>query len=342
MTGLLHLPRVALATTPTPLLPAPRLSEAAGVEVWLKRDDLTGLGLGGNKVRALEFLIGDALSQGCDCLVTGAGPQSNWAMLAALAARRSGLDAHLAFYGHCGPSATGNYLLAELAGASVSFTGNPDRTSVDSAIEDIAETLRSAGRRPYVLPRGGATARGSVGYLAASLELAGQLATARLEPTQLWLATGSCGTQAGLVAGARWLALPYTVVGVSVSRPVEECEQRVEDLARGAAALAGVGPAGARQPDAVGPDRPPDVVVLGGQLATGYGRRSAEGDAAAALVARTEGVFLDPVFGAKAMAALLADPPAGPVVFLVTGGAPTLFSVPGLAMSAVDLSTVSM
>ena len=226
MTGLLDLPRVALATTPTPLLPAPRLSEAAGVEIWLKRDDLTGLGLGGNKVRALEFLIGDALSQGCDCLVTGAGPQSNWAMLAALAARRSGLDAHLAFYGQPSDSATGNHLLAELAGASVSFTGNPDRTSVDSAIEEIAETLRTEGRRPYVLPRGGATARGSVGYLAASLELSIQLAAAQLVPTQLWLATGSCGTQAGLVAGVRWLALPYTVVGVSVSRPVGECVQR--------------------------------------------------------------------------------------------------------------------
>ncbi|MDQ1600983.1 MAG: D-cysteine desulfhydrase [Actinomycetota bacterium] len=322
MTGLHSLPRVELATTPTPLRPAPRLSAAAGVEVWLKRDDLTGLGLGGNKVRALEFLIGDALDQGCDCLVTGAGAQSNWAMLAALAARRSGLDAHLLFYGDAAPSATGNRMLAELAGAEISFTGDPERTSVDAAIDKTAAVLRAAGRRPYVLPRGGATARGALGYVAASLELAWQLAAVRLAPTQLWLATGSCGTQAGLVAGARWLALPYDVVGVSVSRPADECVARVEELARGAAELVGVVAAA---------DETSDVLVRGGHLGPGYGQRSVEGDAAAALVARTEGVFLDPVFAAKAMAALLGDPPAGPVVFLVTGGAPTLFSVPRAA-----------
>lgn len=317
MTGLLSLPRVELATTPTPLLLAPRLSAAVGVEIWLKRDDLTGLGLGGNKVRALEFLMGDAVARRCDCVVTGAGTQSNWAMLAALAARRVGLDPYLLFYGSAGP-VVGNRMLAELAGAEVSFTGDPNRGSVDGAIETKAAKLRAAGRRPYVLPRGGATATGAVGYARASLELAEQLLNEGLTPTQVWLASGSCGTQAGLVAGARWLALPYDVVGVSVSRSVDECRSRVRDLAAGAAALIG----------APGPD-PGDVVVLGGHLGPGYGVRSAEGDAAAALAARTEGVFLDPVFGAKAMAALVAaNNVTGPVVFLVSGGAPTLFTVP--------------
>ncbi len=317
---MLSLPRIALATTPTPLQPAPRLSAAAGVEIWLKRDDLTGLGLGGNKVRALELLLGDALALGCDCLVTGAGPQSNWAMLAALAARRVGLDPFLLFYGVAGP-AVGNRMLAELAGAEVTFTGDPDRTSVDGAIATTARKLRSAGRRPYVLPRGGATALGAVGYARASLEIAEQLFALSLTPTQLWLATGSCGTQAGLVLGARWLDLPYAVVGVSVSRPADECQARVLELACGAADLVG-----AAHPT------PADVDVRGGHIGAGYGARSPAGEAAAAMVACTESVFLDPVFAAKAMGALLASTPLnGPVVFLVSGGAPTLFSVPGVA-----------
>jgi D-cysteine desulfhydrase len=316
MTGLLSLPRVELVTTPTPLLPAPRLSAELGTEIWLKRDDLTGLGLGGNKVRALEFLMGDALEQGCDCLVTGAGPQSNWAMLAALAARRIGLDPFLLFYGDDGPLA-GNRMLAEIVGAEISFTGDPDRASVDEAIHATAAKLRSAGRRPYVLPRGGATALGALGYTRASLELAEQLLRAGLQPAQVWLATGSCGTQAGLVAGRRWLGLPYEVLGVTVSRPVDECLQRVHEIAAGAADLIG-----APRAD------PEDVRVLGGHVGPGYGLRSAEGDRAADLVARTEGIFLDPVFAAKAMAAMIAaDRGDGPVVFLVTGGAPTLFSV---------------
>jgi D-cysteine desulfhydrase len=319
MNRLETLPRTRLATLPTPLRPAPRLSETLGVEVWLKRDDLTGLGLGGNKVRGLEYLIGDALAQGCDCLVTGAGPQSNWAMLAALAARLSGIDPHLVFYGSPVPPA-GNLLLDELIGAEIRYTGDADRTSVDGGIDALAEKLRAAGHRPYSLPRGGATALGSVGYLRASLELAGQLAAADLSPTQLWLATGSCGTQAGLVAGARLLRARYEVIGVSVSRPVQECIDRVGELARDVADLL-------RSP--VG-STTVDVTVLGGHVGPGYGQRSEQGDAAAELVAHTEGVFLDPVFAAKAMGALIGQAREnlveGPVVFLVSGGAPTLFT----------------
>jgi D-cysteine desulfhydrase len=320
MKDLLSLPRVPLAATPTPLQPALRLGEALGVELWLKRDDLTGLGLGGNKVRALEYLLADALAQDCDCLVTGAGPQSNWAMLAALAARRCGLDPYLVCYGSpVAPS--GNLLLDELTGADVRFTGDPVRASVDDAIEALAADLRRSGRRPCVLPRGGATVLGATGYVRASLELADQLMATGLAPSRLWLATGSCGTQAGLLAGARWLRAPYRVVGVTVSRPVEECVARVTTLACGVGELLGL----------PGADPPTDdVVVIGGYLGPGYGAPSPAGEQAARLVARTEGVFLDPVFGAKAMAGLadaaLAGQLDGPVVFLVTGGAPTLFS----------------
>lgn len=321
--ALASLARVRLAALPTPLQPAPRLSEALGVELWLKRDDLTGLGLGGNKVRALEYLLGDACAQAADCLVTGGGPQSNWAMLAALGASRCGLEAHVVLYGSpCAP--TGNLLLARLAGAQVRFTGDPDRASVDRAVASLGEELRRAGRRPYVLPRGGATPLGAVGYVAACTELAEQFAAAGIEPAELWLATGSCGTQAGLVAGVRMLNLPTEVIGVAVSRPVEECVQRVAELAAASAALLGLPP----------PERPADGVnVLGGHLGPGHGLPSPEGEWATALVARTAGIFLDPVFTAKAMAALIASSRSrrrrGPVVFLVSGGAPTLFAVHG-------------
>jgi D-cysteine desulfhydrase len=314
--GLAAQPRIRLGTLPTPLLPAPRLSAAVGVEIWLKRDDLTGLGLGGNKVRGLEFLLADALARGCDTLVTGGGPGSNWAMLAALAARTRGLDTVLVCYGDPVP-AVGNMYLAATIGADIQFTGDKDRASVDSGVAAVADELRAAGRTPYPLGRGGATAVGALGYLTAAEELAGQLADAGCAATATWLATGSCGTQAGLVAGAAWQGLG-PVVGVTVSRPPEECVERVATIARGAADLAGV-PA---------PDGPPTVVD--GHIGPGYGLRSAEGDAAAELVARTEGVFLDPIFAAKAMAGLLAavrrGEVAGPVVFLVTGGAPTLFT----------------
>lgn len=322
--GLAEQPRVRLGTFPTPLHPAPRLSAHTGVEIWFKRDDLTGLGLGGNKVRALEYVLGDAARTSCDALVTGGGPSSNWAMLAALAARTRGLRAVLVMYGDPVPP-VGNLALAELAGAEIVFTGDKDRASVDRVVAEVGEKLEAEGHRPYLLGRGGATPVGSLGYVAGSLELAGQLHELGLSPRQLWLATGSCGTQSGLVAGAAWLRPPYEVLGVTVSRPVEECVPRIADIAAASCALIGAPP----------PEELPRVV--GGHLDDGtYGNRSPAGEAAARLVAQTEGVFLDPVFAAKGMAGLLgaieagpggAHPVVGPVIFLVTGGAPTLFTV---------------
>jgi D-cysteine desulfhydrase len=295
------------------------LSEAAGVEIWLKRDDLTGLGLGGNKVRVLEFVLGDALQRGCDTLITGGGPSSNWVMLAALAARTRGMQAILVLYGDPVPLA-GNLALAELAGAEIVFTKDADRASVERCIDEIAAQLRARGRNPYALGRGGATGVGAVGYAAATLELITQCREQNLTPHQLWVATGSCGTQAGLVAGQAWQQPGWSVHGVSVSRPVAECVQRVWDIATDACVLLEVATW----------DSPPIVHPDAGDAA--YGKRSAAADAATELVARTEGVFLDPVFAAKAMAGLLAAAAAGqvtgPVIFLVTGGAPTLFTTP--------------
>ena len=301
--------------------------------VLFKRDDLTGRGLGGNKLRGLEYILADALGQGCDCLVTGAGPQSNWTMLAALSCLRYQIEPHVVCYGTDAAS-EGNMRLHRWLGVDVRFTGSPDRSSVDAGIEAAGAELRAAGRRPYLVPRGGATPLGALGYVRASTELAAQLAALGEQPAGLWLATGSCGTQAGLLAGAALTGAPYRVRGVTVSRPVPECLDRVRALAAGAAALAaGKGSAAGKAPPgkATAISEPE---VLGGWIGPGYGVPSAEGQAAARLVAQAEGVFLDPAFGAKAMAALIAECRAGrvrgPQVFLVSGGAPTLFAGAGL------------
>ena len=335
-------PRVNLVVGPTPLHPAPRLSRELGVPLLFKRDDLTGRGLGGNKLRGLEYILADALGQGCDCLVTGAGPQSNWTMLAAVSCLRSQIEPHIVCYGTDAAS-EGNMRLHRWLGVDVRFTGSPERSSVDAGIEAAGAELRAAGRHPYLVPRGGATPLGALGYVRASTELAVQLAALGEQPAGLWLATGSCGTQAGLQAGGALTGAPYRVRGVTVSRPVPECLVRVRALAAGAAALAageeaaGEGATGERavEEGAAGEGASfSEPEVLGGWIGPGYGVPSAEGQAAARLVAQAEGVFLDPAFGAKAMAALIAECRAGrvrgPQIFLVSGGAPTLFAGAGL------------
>ncbi|HEY1920889.1 MAG TPA: pyridoxal-phosphate dependent enzyme [Streptosporangiaceae bacterium] len=351
-----RIPRVALVAEPTPLQEASRLSAELGVRVLFKRDDLTGAGLGGNKLRGLEYLVADARREGCDCLVTGAGPQSNWTLLAALACLRYGLEAHVVCYG-TGAADEGNMRLHRWLGTDVRFTGSGERASVDAGIAAVGDELRAAGRRPYLVPRGGATPLGSLGYVRASAELATQLAELGESPTRLWLATGSCGTQAGLVAGAalagteltgaepgaRLSGAGYRVTGVSVSRPVAECRERVATLAAQAGALASARAGALADSGSAAPAdgggalagggggvRMPPVEVLAGWIGAGYGVASEAGEAAARLVARLEGVFLDPVFGAKAMAALInacrSREVTGTQLFLVSGGAPTLFT----------------
>ena len=313
MSSFASLPRIPLATLPTPLLPAPRLSEALGIEVWVKRDDLTGLLLGGNKARKLEFLCGEAQAQEADTLVTGGGGGSNHVQLTAAASARLGLDCVVVCYGSpAAPEPLGLRLTRRL-GAEVVFTGSPERASVDARLEEVAAKLTADGRRPYVIPRGGASATGAVGYAMAAVELSEQAAAVGIGHCTLLLSTGSCGTQAGLVAGA---PARLHIVGVPVSRPPEECVERVARLATGCA-------------ERLRSDRvftADDVHLLGGYLGPGYGKASPEGEEAAELALRTEGLVLDPVFTAKAMAALIAEARGGrltaPVVFLHTGGTP--------------------
>ncbi|MGH8998617.1 MAG: pyridoxal-phosphate dependent enzyme, partial [Acidimicrobiia bacterium] len=304
--------RQRLAFLPTPLHPSPALSAELGIEVWLKRDDLTGFGLGGNKVRILEYLLGDAVARGADVLVTGGGPGSNYVALAAAGAARLGLGCVAVLYGDPPKSEPANLMLARRAGAEIRFTGDPDRASVDAGVAAASDELAAGGARPYAAGRGGAVPVGCLGYVDAAFELAAQLGEARVRPGHVVVATGSCGTQAGLLLGSALAGGGWEITGVTVSRTVPECVERIAALASGAADLLGV---------SVEVGVP--VVVDG--IGPGYGVPSPAGDAAAALAARTEGLVFDPTFTAKGFAGLMAETAAGritgPVVFLHTGGA---------------------
>ncbi len=320
--GLNNIPRVPLAFLPTPVMEAPRLAAAiGGPALWIKRDDLTGFGFGGNKIRGLEYLLADALAQGADTLVTGAAPQSNYVRATAAVAAHAGLKMVAVYSGTPPPQVQGNYRLTRLLGAEIRFTGDQDRASVDGAIEETALELRSTGKRPYTIPRGGASVLGTLGYVQAAYELAEQCTQRGITPDAIVLATGSCGTQAGLLAGVQLLRLPWRVEGFTVSRPVEEVQSRVLALAQAA-----IERLGARHTIA-----PQDVIVHGGFIGPGYGVPTPEGAEAIRLVARCEGIFLDPTYTGKAMAGFLAYCRAGhfrreeTILFLHTGGEPALF-----------------
>jgi len=314
------LPRFPLAVLPTPLRRAPRLEEALGAPpIWVKRDDLVGFALAGNKARKLELLVADALGRSCDVLLTGGGPGSNHCQATAAAARVAGLGCRLVLYGDEPASSPANLRLSRAFGAQVSFTGDPERSSVDPVLESLTQDVRAGGQTPYAIPRGGATALGAAGYAFAAEELAAQLSEESVEPAAIVVANGSSGTQAGLVAGASALGMPWRIVGASTSRPPEESRRRVLELATGCAALLEV------------PPPTPDRVEVQDARGPGYGRPSPEAVEATALAARTEGLLLDPVFTAKAMATLMRlvrEGLDGPVVFVHTGGIPALFDPP--------------
>jgi D-cysteine desulfhydrase family pyridoxal phosphate-dependent enzyme len=321
--NLASLPRLRLATLPTPLNRAERLSDAlGGPEIWFKRDDLTGFGLGGNKIRKLEFLAADALAQGADTLVTGAGPQSNHVRMTMAVAARLGLKGAAVFHSSRPPETQGNLLLDELLGAELVFTNNPDRSQLDARIVAEGERLQAQGRRPYVIGRGGASALGSTGYVAATLEIMTQLAEQNLRFDCLICATGSCGTQTGLVVGAKWLQPGYQVWGITVSRARRECLTRLDKLTHQTADLLDL-ELGLSQDD---------FTVYDDYIGPGYGLATPECIAAIRLVARTEGVFLDPVYSGKAMAGLIdlierkEINQKHKVLFLHTGGGPSLFA----------------
>jgi D-cysteine desulfhydrase family pyridoxal phosphate-dependent enzyme len=308
-----------LAQRPTPLEPLDRLSDwLGGPRLFVKRDDQTGLALGGNKARKLEHLCAEALAQDCDTLVTGGGPQSNHCRMTAAAANRLGLSCHLALAGMPAGPPTGNLLLDHLLGAELHPTGARDYYEIEASIEAVAETVRAAGGRPYAIPVGGASVTGALGYVDAAAELAGQLS----EPLD-WIvvADGSGGTHAGLLAGLAGdrQTAGTGVLGVDVgTRP--DLDERVPELAAAAARAL---------------DRPAPAVEIfidHTRFGAGYGKPTPECLEALRSLARLEGLILDPVYTGKAMAGLIGGVREGrftdrhSVLFWHTGGAPALFA----------------
>lgn len=322
-------PRFPLAILPTPLVEAPRLAAAlGGPRLFLKRDDLTGFGFGGNKVRGLEFYMADALAQNAEVVVTGAGPQSNHIRATSAAARVAGLDVVAVMHDSRPPTSQGNLLLDEILGAELRFTNDPDRTVVDRVIEEVAGELRESGRRPYVIPRGGTAPLGSLGYISCVKEMGEQLERMGVRPNCVVVTTGACGTHAGLLAGAKITGAAFRILGITVSRPVSECVSRIASLAVDTARLAG-------QEIAL---REGDILVRDGFIGGGYGITTPDGVEAIRLVARTEGLFFDPVYTGKALAGLTAEIRSGlltakdTVVFIHTGGEPGLFAHPEVVL----------
>ncbi len=301
-----------LAELPTPLVDAPRLAAALGVlSLQVKRDDLTGFAVAGNKARQLELLLDEVIAAGADPLVTGGTIGSNFVQAAAAAAAYADLACHLVLAGRRAPAHAHPNLAAAVAwGAELSWTDDADRASVDAALPRVADRLVREGRRPLVVPRGGATATGAAGYRTAVDELLGQLAPAAADAPApvVVVAPGSGGTLAGLVAGTVAHGRPVRVVGASVSRPPEALRADVLRLAREVAGRHGEAAAEA------------DDVCLVDARGPGHGRASAEGASAADVALRTAGLVLDPVYTAKALAVLPAVAGQSPAVFWHTGG----------------------
>lgn len=297
-----------LAHLPTPLEEAPRLSEALGARIFVKRDDLTGLALGGNKARKLVHLVRDALEKGCDTLVTAGGAQSNHARMTAAAAARMNMSCHLVLGGQEPDHLTGNLVLDRLLGAELHFTGTDDWTVWQSAVRQLAAEL---GPKAYPIPIGGSTPVGALGYLHAADEL---MAQAREAPDWIVVASSSGGTQAGLLAG---LPPAVKVLGIDVARPHPPLSETVPKLAARTAQLAG----------RVLPEFEWHLADHTGER---YAALTDECRDATRLAAETEGLILDPVYSGKAMAGLIAAVRggriSGTIVFWHTGGAPALFA----------------
>ena len=315
------LPRFALLEGPSPFQRLPRFSAALGdgVEVWIKREDLLPLAFGGNKLRNLEFLVGAALAEGADTLVTSGRRWSNHCRLTAAAGARAGLDVHLVLSGPPLDEPGANQQLDALLGATVHVAATDERTEREALVERVAADLRRAGKRPHVVEVGGSGPIGAAGQVLAGLEAIGQARAAGVTPSAIVVPSATGGTQAGLLTATRLAGSDARVLGIAVAAPSDELGPKIARL------LAELGPLTRIDLDAA------DIELSDAERGPGYGIRTAAAAAAAALLARTEGILVDPVYTAKALAGLTARARdgqfRGPVVFWHAGGTPALFEV---------------
>ncbi|KAA8999047.1 D-cysteine desulfhydrase [Affinibrenneria salicis] len=323
---LARFPRLSLGHFPTPLEALPNLSSyLGGPTIYIKRDDCTGLATGGNKTRKLEFLLADALQKGADVVITQGATQSNHVRQTIAGAARLGLEAQVLLEQRVADSGddyqySGNVLLDKILGGAI-VEHLPAGADMQLAMEQRAETLRSQGRTPYVIPGGGSNPIGALGYVACAEELLFQSSQQRLRIDHIVHATGSTGTQAGLVAGLSASHSGIPVLGISVRAPKARQEQNVWALAQRTRELLGVPGELARSA----------VVANSDYVGDGYGVPTAGMTEAVTLLARLEGILLDPVYSGKGMAGLIDLVRKGyfgkddNVLFIHTGGAAGLF-----------------
>ena len=300
-----------------------------GPTIYIKRDDCTGLATGGNKTRKLEFLIGEAIDQGADTVITQGAVQSNHARQTAAAAAKFGLKCKILLERRVPDTAdsyerTGNVLLGRMFGAELEF--RPSGTDMNGAARDLAEQVREAGGKPYFIPGGGSNPVGALGYVSCALELLRQADDRGLRIDRLVHATGSAGTQAGLVVGIEGSDGGIPIYGISVRNPRDKQEEIVHDLAVETAAYVGI----------KGEISRASVVANSDYVGPGYGQPTPEMVEAVNLLARTEGILLDPVYSGKGMAGLIGEIRKGTfskdenIVFVHTGGSAALFAYEAL------------
>jgi len=321
-------PKVRLGHLPTPLEPMDRLSEIlGGPRLWVKRDDCTGLSSGGNKTRKLEFLMADAQSKGADTIITQGATQSNHARQTTAAAAKLGMECHILLEDRTGSNdnnyiLNGNVLLDRLHGASVSKrSGGAD---MNLEMQDFADTLTEKGKKPYIIPGGGSNPIGALGYVNCARELTEQASEIGLKIDALVHATGSAGTQAGLVAGLAAIQSSIHLLGIGVRAPKDKQEQMVFDLAQKTADYLDTGIEIERD----------KVRAICDYVGAGYGLPTDGMIKAVKLLAQSEGLLFDPVYSGKGLDGLIDQIKKGyfagmdNVVFLHTGGSAALFGYP--------------
>ena len=317
--------RIHLCHQPTPLEEMPRLTTAlGGPRLWIKRDDCTGLATGGNKTRKLEFLMAAAQDAGADMVVTQGAVQSNHVRQTAAAAAKLGMKCHAVLERRVPNVAssyetTGNVLFDHMFGATMEF--RPSGLDMNAEAQAVTDSLRAAGNIPYFIPGGGSNETGALGYVSSAQEILQQIVAQNLDPRWIVVATGSAGTQAGLVAGFHAHDCDIPIIGISVRQPHDVQLENVYWLAVKTAALL--------------TDRPMPrsrVLVDDGYVGSGYGIPTDGTIAAINMLARHEGILLDPVYSGKGMAGLIGRIETGDiaqdgdVIFLHTGGAVSLFA----------------
>jgi D-cysteine desulfhydrase len=285
--------RLPLAHLPTPLEKLERLTKhLGGPDIYMKRDDQTGLASGGNKTRKLEFLVADALAHGCDHLVTVGGGQSNHCRQTAAAAARYGLGCSLVLGGSAPKVVSGNLLLNQLLGAHLYWTGERGRNQV---IPEVMAEVERMGRKPYLIPLGGSNVLGATGYVLAMQEVSEQLSQAGINVDFMVVASSSGGTQAGLVLGAKVYECRSHILGISIDHPAEDLQMQVAALATATATHLGLGTTAVADLVDVNDD-----YLGGGYAVVGEAEREA-----IRMVAQLEGILLDPVYTGRAMAGLI-------------------------------------